>query len=568
VRGAILLLVEARVAALLLASLVVPRLSAGGSEPLLLKILAEELERNFSILSQKADPAPYFISCAITDTQYELISASRGVLQARSGRRTRLLDVSVRVGSPELDNYHPVDGQTPLVTSARPLPIEDEPDAIRRVIWLEIDRAWRAAAERLIQIRTRKQVLVAPEQLPADFSREEPVRWAEEAPPLDFPAESWAARLRRLSREFAAFPELVSSQVSVVAQREMKYLATSEGTRLAHGRRLTRLEIAARAKADDGMDLANSETFEALDASAVADDDRIRRAILRLGEELTRMRQAPVIEPYVGPAILSGPAAGVFFHEIFGHRIEGHRQRLTTEGQTFAKSIGTKVLPEFLSVVFDPTQRRAADTDLMGFYLFDDEGVRARRLTVVENGIMKAFLMSRSPVPGFANSNGHGRRQPGREVVARQSNLIVESARQVPEAELRRLLIEEIRRQGRPYGYYFERATGGYTLTERRTIQAWKVIPLVVWRVYADGRPDELVRGADMVGTPLASFAKIVATGDRPGVFNGYCGAESGSVPVSAVSPALLVSELEIQKQPASEERPPILPAPWQPGAR
>lgn len=559
---------EARAAAFLLTLLVAPVSSVCGSEPLLLKILAEELERNFSVLKQKADPAPYFISCAITDTQYELISASLGVLQARSGRRSRLLDVSVRVGSPEMDNYHPVDGEISLFTSARPIPIEDEPDAIRRLIWLEIDRAWRAAAERLIQIKTRKQVIVARQEPTADFSREEPVRWAEEAPPLDFPAERWAGRLRRLSREFSAFPELVSSQISIVAQREMKYLATSEGTRLAHGKRLARLEISARAKADDGMDLASSENFEALDGSPLPDEEQVRRAIRRLGDEVTRLRKAPLIEPYVGPAILSGPAAGVFFHEIFGHRIEGHRQRLATEGQTFAKSIGTKVLPEFLSVVFDPTQRRAADTDLMGFYLFDDEGVKARRVAVVENGIMKAFLMSRAPAPGFPSSNGHGRRQPGREVVARQSNLIVESARQVPESELRRLLIEEIRRQGKPYGYYFERATGGYTLTERRTIQAWKVIPLVVWRVYADGRPDELVRGADMVGTPLASFAKIVATGDRPGVFNGYCGAESGSVPVSAVSPALLVSELEIQKQPASEERPPILPAPWQPGAR
>ncbi len=559
---------EARARGLFLLALLLAVRPAPGAEPPLLEILAEELERNFATLKAKGDPAPYFISCAVTDTEYQLIAASRGALRARGGRRTRLLDVSVRVGSPEMDNYHPVDGETPVFTSARPIPVEDSADAIRRLIWLEIDRAWRAAAERLIQIKTRKQVTVAQQGPTPDFSEEDPVRFAEEAPPLEFPAESWAGRLRAASREFAAFPELLDSQISVVAQREMKYLVTSEGTRLAHGKRLVRLELAARAKADDGMDVSSSESFEALDGSPLPDDERIRQAVLRLGAEVSRLRKAPVIEPYVGPAILSGPAAGVFFHEIFGHRIEGHRQKDTTEGQTFAKSIGTRVLPEFLSVIFDPTQRHAAGADLMGFYLFDDEGVKARRLPVVEAGVMKTFLMSRSPVPGFLKSNGHGRRQPGREVVARQSNLIVESARQVPEAELRRLLIEEIRRQGKPYGYYFERATGGYTLTERRTIQAWKVIPLVVWRVYPDGRPDELVRGADMVGTPLASFARIMATGDRPGVFNGYCGAESGSVPVSAVSPALLVSELEIQKQPASEERPPILPAPWESGGR
>jgi len=165
-------------------------------------------------------------------------------------------------------------------------------------------------------------------------------------------------------------------------------------------------------------------------------------------------------------------------------------------------------------------------------------------------------------VQGFAHSNGHGRRQPGFEVVSRQSNLIVESGRRVSEPRLREMLIGEIRRQGKPYGLYFRRVAGGYTQTRRRGLQAFTVIPLIVYRVYPDGRPDELVRGADIVGTPLASFAKILATSDNREVFNGYCGAESGSVPVSAVSPALLVSEIEIQKKDTSPNRPPLLPRP------
>jgi predicted Zn-dependent protease len=180
----------------------------------------------------------------------------------------------------------------------------------------------------------------------------------------------------------------------------------------------------------------------------------------------------------------------------------------------------------------------------------------------VENGILKTFLMSRSPIQGFNHSNGHGRRQTGAEIVSRQSNLIVESSKQVPESKLRELLIAEVKRQNKPYGLYFQNITGGYTTTGRGGLQAFKVMPLVVYRVYPDGRPDELVRGADMVGTPLSSFAKILATSDRQEVFNGYCGAESGSVPVSAVSPALLVSEIEIEKKQKSQDRPPLLAPP------
>jgi predicted Zn-dependent protease len=271
---------------------------------------------------------------------------------------------------------------------------------------------------------------------------------------------------------------------------------------------------------------------------------------------------APPAEPIVCPAILSGRASAVFFHEIFGHRVEGHRQKDVSEGQTFTKMLGQKVLPDFISVTFDATRREYNGTDLIGYYAYDDEGVKARPVKVVENGVLKTFLLSRSPVGEFKQSNGHGRRQPGHEIVARQSNLIVESTNQISSAALRAKLIEEIKRQGKPYGLYFDQVSSGYTTTARRALQAFTVVPLVVYRVYPDGKPDELIRGVDIVGTPLASFQKIIATSDHADVFNGYCGAESGSVPVSAVSPAILVSEIETQKKQNSQQKPPLLPRP------
>jgi predicted Zn-dependent protease len=312
----------------------------------------------------------------------------------------------------------------------------------------------------------------------------------------------------------------------------------------------------------DGTDLATAETFEATEPEDLPRDEIIEGAVERVAKDLKALLLAPEAEPFAGPAIFSGRAAGVFFHEIFGHRVEGHRQKDEAEGQTFTKSVGASVLPDFLSVVFDPTRKKVGNVELNGTYSFDDEGVAARPVTVVENGVLKAFLMSRSPIQGFDRSNGHGRRQAGLEVVSRQSNLLVESSRAVPEARLREMLVAEIKRQNKPYGLYFQDISGGVTTTGRQGVQAFKVIPLVVYKVYPDGRPDELIRGADIVGTPLASFGKILATSDRPQVFNGYCGAESGSVPVSAVSPALLVSEIEIEKKNKSQDRPPLLPFP------
>ena len=281
-----------------------------------------------------------------------------------------------------------------------------------------------------------------------------------------------------------------------------------------------------------------------------------------MAADLKALREAPLADPYDGPALLSGRAAAVFFHEVLGHRLEGHRQRGETEGQTFTKKVNQPILPEFLSVYDDPTLTTMAGIPLAGTYAYDDEGVPAQRVTLIRDGILKNFLMSRMPITNFATSNGHGRRQPGLMATGRQGNLIVESTKTVKESEMRGKFIEEIKKAGKPYGLYFEDVEGGFTLTTRELPQAFQVLPVIVWRVYADGRPDQLVRGVDIVGTPLASLNRILLTGDITRVFNGVCGAESGSVPVSASAPAMLFSEMEVQKRAASDERPPILPPP------
>ena len=542
---------------------------AAAQPAVLLDAMSQELNRNFSVLKEKADPPPYYLSYEVTEVDHHSVSGNLGTIDSTSAGKSRTLDVSVRVGSPKLDNYHRARGAgAGQFTSGASLTIEDNPNSIKRRLWLDTDRAYRLAAERLIRIKTNTQVKVAAEDDSDDFSTE-PVAVFQQAPPkLKFNEEEWTQRIRKLSARFQNYPSVLTSHVSVSAQTDTRYLVNTEGTRIQHGRGFARVVITASAKAADGTDLSGFEAFEAIDAAGLPDDKKILEAVDRVANDISHLLHAPESEPFVGPAIFSGRAAGVFFHEIFGHRVEGHRQKDDSEGQTFTKSVNTKVLPDFLSVVFDPTRKKAAGIDLNGWYDYDDEGVKGKPIVAVDKGVLKTFLMSRSPIKGVDHSNGHGRRQPGLEVVSRQSNLIVESTNAVPEAKLRQMLLDEVKKQNKPYGLYFEDITGGFTTTARAGLQAFKVIPVMVYRVYADGRPDLLVRGADIVGTPLASFSKILATGDTPSVFNGYCGAESGSVPVSAVSPSILVSEIEIEKKAKSNDRPPLLPSPqpWKAG--
>ncbi len=528
----------------------------------LVKILSEELDRNFTILKQKGDPAPYFMAYSVNDDEADVIVAGRGSLDVQNHSHRRVLDVTIRVGSPQFDNYRQVGTDRPRFTSATPIALEDNPEATRQTVWLATDRVYRGVSQRLIRLKADEKLRAAPQDGSADFSTEQAQVFFSAPPKPKFNPAEWSARLRKLSAEFTKYPGALNSSVALETQRVSETLVSSEGTKLEHGRLFTRLMITARGKAADGMDLATTESFEADDPAKLPKDDRILAAVQKAGANLTALLRAPPADPFVGPAILSGRATGVFFHEIFGHRIEGHRQKDESEGQTFTKSVGKPVLPEFLSVIFDPTRADFEGTRLSGSYLYDDEGVKARRVPVVENGILKTFLMSRSPIDGFPQSNGHGRRSPGTEVVSRQSNLFVESSKRVSDAELRQMLIEEVKRQNKPYGLFFDQVTGGYTTTARRGLQAFTVIPLVVYRVYPDGRPDELIRGVDIVGTPLSSFAKIVATSDKMDIFNGICGAESGDVPVSAIAPAILVSEIEIQRKERSQDRPPYLPRP------
>lgn len=522
-----------------------------------------ELDRSLKTLGEQ-DPVAYYIGYTVTDSQRATVSGSNGALLNSDEAHNRWLEVTVRTGSYELDDTHKVDGRTPPNggpgTNA---PLDDDPEVLRRAIWLETDKQYRAAAEALIKIKTGKEVKVQTEEGRApDFSREKPQAYTGPWVSFTLDRKPWEQKVRDYTRYFRQSTSVINSIVTFTANAQNIMHLNTEGARLQFGQTRYRLELFIQGKATDGMDIDRYFNFDWVAPSEAPDDKAVYAAAAQLRKEMEGLVASPLNDPTVGPALLTGRAAAVFFHEVFGHRAEGHRQKDVNEGQTFAKKVGEPILPEFLSIVDDTTMKKLGNQDLLGYYQFDDEGVAAQRVVLVDHGVLKNFEMSRSPLEGFPRSNGHGRRQIGATPVSRQGNLIVESSKTVTNAQLRAKLIELVKQQGKPYGLLIDDIAGGFTFTGRGQPQAFQVQPLVVYKVFADGRPDELVRGVDIVGTPLAALTKIVATGDTPEVFNGYCGAESGSVPVSAASPAILTSELEVQKKETSTDRPPILPPP------
>ena len=509
--------------------------------------------------------AAYAVSYEVVDHRSLTIQGSHGAQAGTIPEHSRSVDVDVRVGSARLDNTHKIRDEGMFSEVPRPqiLAAYEGPEAaFRRLLLRSTDDMYRTARARLLKVRSNEAVKVARADSSADYWFSPQLTRHEPAADVVVDTAAWQELTRSVSSIYLGYPEVYDSAVQLVVTQEDRWFVDNQGDSVLDGRRHLRVATWGETTADDGMNLSVYDYVDVASVDHLPNRAAIEAMAKGVAERVVALRHAPVVEPWNGPAILRGRAAGVFFHEIFGHRVEGHRQKDEDEGQTFTNRVGQPILPAFLSVVDDPTLARIGAEDLNGHYAVDDEGVAAERVPLVDHGVLRNFLLSRSPIAGFSRSNGHGRRQPGNEVVARQGNLMVLADAPVSDAELRKRLIDEIKRQKKPWGLIFDDISGGFTFTGRSEPNSFAVQPVTVWRVYPDGRPDELVRGVDLIGTPLAMFARILAAGGETEVFNGVCGAESGWVPVSASSPSLLVQEVEVQRHEKGNDRPPLLPPP------
>jgi predicted Zn-dependent protease len=535
----------------------------------LLQALQSEMSRSVTRLRLDDFEAPYFISYRLTDVRSTNYRASYGALTNSGGDRYRALAVDVRVGDYVDDNTSDDDGfyfdprdSDSYTYSRRYAPIDNDTAALRQELWLLTDFRYKTALESFIGERGRRVQKVDKPDRPDDFSAAAKVDRLDPIDTLTIDKKRWENIVRVISARFKSQPLIHASDVDFMATAQIRYLLTSEGTRLRTNLHNYSLAISVETRADDGMPISLETVWKSHEASGMPDSSAIAFAADSLAQLLLQLREAPIMEPYTGPAIIRRGASGVFFHEALGHRLEGHRTRRESEGHTFKHKMNQRIIPDFLDVYDDPTQKTAAGTELYGNYEYDDEGVAARRTPLVEKGILTGFLMCRTPIKDIKTSNGHGRGDMWNEPVSRMGSLFVTTNSPVTYDALRVRLLEECKSEGKEYGLVFEDIAAGETNTSSYGVQTLRVRPRVVKKVYvADGR-EELVRGVELIGTPLAVLESIQAAGDDPGVFNGVCGAESGWVPVSAIAPSVLVGEIEVQRMDRNLKRGPILPPP------
>lgn len=535
------------------------------ADELPIKLMSAEMKRGFKTF-QKQNPPLYYLSYQYYTNDLSDIKVSEGsVAREYYGRQRASVTVFPRVGSPALDNTRRL---TVMSSVSDRLTMEDMPaaegdgKAFSTALWRATDAAVKKAQEDLDGVKAEKLTAPARFDDSPDFAYPPVERFCRTAEFAAFDYDKIKEMLVKASTLTKGKKFILASNFSFEREVGYRYFVDSRGTQLKTPHQEVRLSYVVSGKTENGQEVSRFNDYNVLLPEELPSEEKLLADTRKSIDELEQLVNAPEGDPFEAPTLLKGRAMAVFVHEILGHRMEGHRQKMEDFGRTFTDKIGQQVVSPILTIIDDATLSYFNGEVMRGFYEYDDEGVKSRPVTLVEKGVLKNFLMSSSPIKNFPASNGHGRGNHYFRPVARMAVTRALAEQTVTYDELEKKFLQEIKRQNKPYGFMIEDLSGGFTMTDTYSPQAFKLEPTLMYRVYPDGRK-EVVRGLDMVGTPQVSFNKVLAAADDYQVFNGSCGAESGWVPVSAIAPSVLLESMEMEKKNKSTEKPPLLPPPY-----
>ena len=516
--------------------------SATSSDPLL-RAMREELERSKSHLKMENVPAPYYIEYHLSDATSYDAEAAFGSLRQDQWSHGRYVRVVVRVGDYKQDSYF-----GPGIGAVNFAPIDNDPVALRWQFWIATDQAYKAASEALAQKKAALRQYTSDQ--PFDDFAHAPVR--ESIGPLaklDFDPKAWKEMLETSTAAFRSDPKIESLNAAVHFRAVNQYLVNSEGTITRYGYTIYLLNAAGSTQAADGMRLGRSPYYTAANLKELPTAERFEADTVKMVETLKALREAPMVaEDYRGPVLFSPDAASDIFNGLVGRNVLGARPRPGDSARTtgdYASNYKSRVLPTFLSVTDDPTTKVFKDKTLIGSYDTDDEGVRAVKVPVIQDGMLVNYLLGREPIRDFPESNGHGRAAPGQFSSPNIGVLIVEPKQSFSPEELKQKLIDMCRQENKEFGYYVETLGPGYE-------------PRLLYRVYEKDGHQELVRGGvfDELDT-RALRNEFIAAGNDPMVSN-----REGAVPTTVISPSILLDDLEVKRTDAKNAKLPEYPAP------
>ncbi len=571
------------------AALLLPQKTAD-DDPIL-RAMRDELERSRELRAVGGgDDAPYFFSYDVTDTNQFQVAAVLGSPISVQRLHFRSPQIEVRTGSYDFDDTgHIFSGRYTGVRFDTSFPLDDDYQALRESLWLGTDTAYKTAVESMSRKRAALNAAAAQTEKLADFSRAEPVKSIGKVGRHKIDDAAWTARAVKLSSVFAPVPEVLASGVDLQLLDGTTYLLTNEGTSLRYDDSLSRLYARAEGQAADGMMVRDAISFQALDVDKFAPEADMRKGITQVAENVRALVHAPLGESFSGPTLFEPEAAGQLMAQLLGDNLRAPRKPLAEPGRNInflpselETKIGSRILPEWMDVVDDPTQASWQGKPLAGFYEFDLEGVPGKPVSVVEKGVLKSFLTTRQPIRSSATSNGHARLPGGYGArSAAISNLFIKTSQNDSLAALKKKLIDMCKERNKPYGmlvrkldYPFSAGRNELAALAQSGAQGGGSVrpispPVLVYRVYADGR-EELVRGLRFRGVSTRSLRDLQAASKETALFdyvnNGaplaILGVGGMLAPTAIVSPALLFEEIEFEVPQEQLPKLPVVPAP------
>jgi TldD protein len=513
-------------------------------DDLLLSAMRAEMDRSKTDLKMENVALPYYIEYRVSDLDEYDAEAAYGAVRGDAHVRFRFLRVVVRIGDYKVDSYF---GQGEGAMDF--LPIDDDMLAFRHQLWMATDRAYKAAAESLTAKKSQLKQLTI-DQPVDDFAHADPVQFIGPMATLQVDSAPWVKMLADASALYKNDAEIESCDARLKFQAANRYFMNTEGTVVRDGNNYYEMTIAATTQAADGMSLARDKSYNVGSLKELPSAADFSAAATKLAGSLKDLRNAPVAdEEYRGPVLFSADAAAAVFSGFVGDNILGHKPELGKNARTtggFAAGYKTRVLPDFISVVADPTIKVYNGTPLLGHYEIDDEGVRAQRVSVIEKGMLVNYLLGREPIRDFPASNGHGRAQlPTGAPEPHNSNLIITSSQAVSKDELKKKLIEQCQQRDLAFCYRVE------TMGPQHT-------PRLLYKVFTKDGHEELVRGAAFGDLDTRSMrTDLVAAADDAQVGNHLI-----NIPHSIIAPSILFDELEVKRANQNKEKLPEYPPP------
>jgi predicted Zn-dependent protease len=566
-----------------------------------LHAMHDEMERARTRLQLPGVDKPFYFEYQLMDVDVRAVTASFGSLINSSTTRNRFMNVEVRVGDYHLDssNFLSEDGFQGFLGSNGQVGIDRDYNSLRQDLWLSTDQAYKQAVTQMSLKQAFLRSLTKPPEID-DFEQATPTQQIDPRMDPDWTSRNWEEEARKSSEVLKNFPQVNGSRVNYYMVYVTYYLMNSEGTTLRTSRSLAAIEAALDTQADDGMPLHNFYSLYLARPGDLPDPEAVAKSLAQTGTELIALRASPLVPDYTGPVLFDAPAAGSVLAQALSPSLSGARPPLSM-GSSFdaimerfggrsewSGRIGTRVLPANVTLFDDPTLKEFQGKPLLGNFAIDDEGVKAERVTLVDNGILRGFLMSRRPGPDFQKSNGHARSSTLTDTLALPGNLFFQASDSLDAAALKKKFIDachndghewclEVKRMDNPalssirqedFNDFIGSVAGGLSSGER--------MPLTIYRVYvADGR-EEMVRGGHIEGLTLRSMRNILGIGNDSTVMTymqnpaggfagtalGAFGSAQGGIPTTVTAPSLLLDEIEIRGFHGEPRRLPLVPAP------